>query len=70
MAEKFEEQYRDVLQNIEFALVPVYREHPKMTDYGALYVVEPLIDTYNAEMQRRRSRSHNSNRTSRRPTTA
>jgi hypothetical protein len=49
----FEEQYQDVLQNIEFGLVKAYRDHPKMTDYGALYVVETLVKVYNAEAQGR-----------------
>jgi len=53
MAEKFEEQYLDVLQNIEFALAAVYREHPKMTDWAALYAVETLVRTYTAELQGR-----------------
>jgi hypothetical protein len=53
MAEKFEDQYLDVLQNIEFALVSVYREHPKMTDWAAHYAVDTLIRTYSAEAQGR-----------------
>lgn len=52
MAE-FEEQYRDVLQNIEFALVTTYRQEPKLTDHSALYVVETLIKIFNAEQQGR-----------------
>lgn len=53
MADDFEEQYMAVLQNIEFGLVSVYHEYPKMTDYGALYAVETLIKFYNAELQGR-----------------
>ncbi len=52
MVEKFEDQYLDVLQNIEFALVSVYREQPKMTDWAALYTVESLIKTYTAELRK------------------
>jgi hypothetical protein len=29
MSIPFEEQYQDVLQNIEFAIVSTYREHPE-----------------------------------------
>src|SRR3989442_243459 len=53
MAEEFEEQYLDVLPNIEIALVSVYREQPKMNDWAALYAVETLIRTYTAEWQGR-----------------
>lgn len=53
MSEPFEEQYRDVLHNIETALVDVYREEPKMTDHAALYAVETLIKVYQAELQGR-----------------
>ena len=53
MAEKIEEQYLDVLQNIEFALVSVYNQEPKLTDYGSLYAVETLIKVYTAELQGR-----------------
>ncbi len=49
MAEKFEEQYQDALQNIEFALVQVYRAHPEMTDWDARDAMEALIRTYQAE---------------------
>ena len=50
MAEKIEEKFPDVLQNIEFALVGVFREHDKLTDYGADYAVENLIKQYTAEL--------------------
>jgi hypothetical protein len=53
MEEPFEERFRDVLQNIEGVLIPVYHQHPKMTDYGAIYVIETLIKVFNAESQGR-----------------
>jgi hypothetical protein len=53
MEEQFEERYRDVLQNIEGILMPIYDQHPKMTDYGAIYVMETLIKVFNAELQGR-----------------
>jgi len=50
MAEKVEEKFLDVLQNIEFALVGVDREHEKLTDYGADYALENLIKQYTSEL--------------------
>jgi len=49
----FEQQYEDILQNIEFGIVQVYREHPDMTDWDALNAVENLIRLYNAEVKGR-----------------
>ncbi len=53
MAEPFEEKYEDVLQNIEFALMSVYREHPEMTDFESLDAIQALTRMYQAEMQGR-----------------
>ena len=50
---RFEERYEDVLQNIEFGIVQVYRSHPKMTDWEALSAVEALVRVYNAEAKGR-----------------
>jgi hypothetical protein len=50
MAEKIEEKFQDVIQNIEFGLIGAYREHEKLTDYGADYVVETLVKQYTAEL--------------------
>lgn len=44
-----EEEYLDVLQNIEFAIVATYHRHPKMTDYEVMRVLEAVIDGYKAE---------------------
>ncbi|HEX6385877.1 MAG TPA: hypothetical protein VF177_14500 [Anaerolineae bacterium] len=49
----FEEEYQDVLQNIEFALVQVYREHDDMTDWEAEQAINGLIRTYTAEERSR-----------------
>jgi hypothetical protein len=51
-----EDQYLDVLQNIEFAIVSVYREYPAMTDYEVMRALEAVIDSYKAETQRRAPR--------------
>lgn len=50
---KVEEEFEDVLQNLEFALVQVYRAYDEMTDWEAETAVAALIRTYNAEVQRR-----------------
>jgi hypothetical protein len=42
-----------VLQNIEFGIIRVYREHPEMTDWDVLSAIEGLIRVYNAEIKGR-----------------
>lgn len=54
--DSLEERYEDVLQNIEFGIVQVYREHPEMTDWDALNAVEALLRQYRAEGKGRRVR--------------
>lgn len=46
---RIEEQYLDVLQNIEFAIVVTYRKHRGMTDYEVIRALEAVIDGYKAE---------------------
>jgi hypothetical protein len=48
-----EEEYLDVLQNIEFAIVSTYRDHPEMRDGDVIYALEAVIDAYRAEMASR-----------------
>ncbi len=45
---KFEEQYEDVLQNIESAIARVYREQRDMVDADVLMALETLLPYYNA----------------------
>lgn len=52
---KFEEEYQDVLQNIEFVLVQSYRQHEEMTDWEAEKAINGLIRTYQAEQRRRKA---------------
>lgn len=52
----FERKYEDVLQNIEFGIVQVYRANPKMTDWEALNAVEALMRAYKAENRGREVR--------------
>ncbi len=48
-----EEEYMDVLQNIEFALASVYREDEEMTDWQTLKALEGLIRVYRARERKR-----------------
>jgi len=44
-----EDQYLEVLQNIEAAIVATYRRYPHMTDYEVMRALEVVIDGYKAE---------------------
>lgn len=46
---KFQEENLDVLQNLEFAIVEVWRAHPEMTDYTAQRAYEAARQFYRAE---------------------
>jgi hypothetical protein len=43
---KFEEEYQDVLQNIEFAIVSVYRQEPALLDYDVETALNSLGRAY------------------------
>jgi hypothetical protein len=47
----FEDQYLDVLQNIEMAIVSVYREHSTLLDYDVDKVLNILWTEYRSERQ-------------------
>lgn len=49
----FEEEYLDVLQNIEMAIVSVYREHNDLLDYDVIRALETLWMEYRNEKQGR-----------------
>jgi len=49
MEQRIEEQYLDVLQNIEAAIQEVDRESEDLTDLEVQDALEALIQTYNAE---------------------
>jgi hypothetical protein len=53
MAEPLVEEYMDVLQNIEFALVGAYDRNPSLTDTGTMYAIENLIKVYSGELRGR-----------------
>ena len=44
-----EGKYLDVLQNIEFAIVQVYREKPELADWDVIRALETLLRGYKAE---------------------
>ena len=56
MAEKFEEKYGDVLQNIEAIIVSVHKIEPGLLDYDVEAVLEALISRYGAEARGRAAR--------------
>jgi hypothetical protein len=45
----FEDEHLDVLQNIEFAIISVYRKQRGLRDSVILRAIEALIDSYRAE---------------------
>ena len=53
----FEIRFQDVLQNIESAIVSVYRNDPALLDYEADGGLEALISYYTAELQGRPPRA-------------
>lgn len=54
-----EYEHPDVLQNIEFAVVTLYKRHREMSDYDVLRVYENLLEDYKEESQGRQPRRHN-----------
>lgn len=46
MADNFEEENLDILQNIEASIVGVFHEHPELTDYQVDSAMEALGRTY------------------------
>ncbi len=49
IAMKAEEQYLDILQNIEFAIIQDYRENPNLIDMDVRDAVDALLRVYGAE---------------------
>jgi len=48
---KWQEENLDVLQNLEFAIVEVWRENPEMTDHVALRAYEAARQFYRAQLR-------------------
>ena len=55
----FKDKFLDVLQNIEFPIQVVYKQHPELTDYDAVSSVESVIEFYTAEQRNRDPRNFN-----------
>lgn len=49
----FVERNLDLLQNLEFAIVTVYRSDPALTDYDAKDAVDALVRRYHSEEEGR-----------------
>jgi hypothetical protein len=56
---KVEDEFPDVLQSIEHAVVRFYRENPELTDHVVLRVYEALGQLYEAERSGRTPRGWN-----------
>lgn len=54
-----EDEYIDVLQNIEFGIAAFYRENPDLSDYDVIRTLEALIYAYKAEATGRTQREQN-----------
>jgi hypothetical protein len=48
---KWTDDKLDVLQNLEFSEVEVWRAHPEMSDYSALRAYEAAFQAYRAELR-------------------
>lgn len=51
MTPQFEDQYMDVLQNIEFAIASIYQANSELTDFGVDKALAGLIRVYQARMK-------------------
>lgn len=56
-----EEEYLDILQNIEFAIMAVYQQDPLLVDFDVEAAVNALITNYRAESQNHEARQPNLN---------
>ena len=48
---KWADDKLDLLQNLEFSVVEIWRAHPEMSDYTALRAYEAAFQAYRAEMR-------------------
>ena len=54
-----EEEYLDVLQNLEFAIVSVYKEQRDLRDLQVMRALDSLIELYRAESRGHQPKQHN-----------
>ncbi|EEF57246.1 hypothetical protein [Pedosphaera parvula] len=55
---KWTEDKLDILQNLEFSVVEIWRANPHMSDYTALRAYEAAFQTYRAELRGHAPKSH------------
>jgi hypothetical protein len=48
---KIDDDNIDILQNLEFSVVQIWRAHPEMTDYTALRAYDAAFQIYRAELR-------------------
>jgi hypothetical protein len=53
-----EDEYLDVLQNIEFAIVSVYKEQRDLRDLQVMRALDSLIERYRAESRGHQPKQH------------
>jgi hypothetical protein len=53
-----EHEYPDVLENIKFVIVDIYRQHGTLLDYDVEEALDALIADYRAESQQHTARPH------------
>lgn len=53
---KFEEEYEDVLQNLESAIIRIYRNNPELVDHDVRLALKNLTRTYQTENSQREPR--------------
>jgi hypothetical protein len=56
-----EEEHLDILQNIEFAIMSVYRDNPLLVDFDVEAAINALISLYHAQAQNHEARRTNLN---------
>ena len=51
MLTEFEDQYLDVLQNIEWALLSSVKDHPELSDHDMLRIIEQVLTYYKSQQR-------------------
>ncbi|MBI5346887.1 MAG: hypothetical protein HZB76_07090 [Chlamydiae bacterium] len=51
MTTEFEDKYLDVLQNIEYGLLSIVKEHPELCDHDMLRVIEHTLTYYKSRQR-------------------
>ena len=51
MLTEFEDQYIDVLQNIEWALLSLVKDHPELSDHDMLRIIEQALTYYKSQQR-------------------